>query len=238
MSLQQQIDYKESSAALSISNLSKRYNNQIVFKDISCEVLPGSLTLLLGANGSGKSTLLKACVGLTRPDRGNVAFERLPKGKIPHSQLAFLGHDLFLYSFLTVEENLKLAQDVQGLSLNREELLFEWGLESHRFKVISDLSRGLRLRAALMKVFAVNPKYIILDEPTSFLDEDGVNRLVENIQRMRKIHPRGCVLIATHDISRLKEFADRFIYLRDGSLVLDTPNKDIDLISFYTKYNR
>lgn len=90
----------------------KKYGHHQVIQDLSLQLEPGDIALLLGANGSGKSTLLRMCTGLLRPDTGAIEFNEDSK-HIPFRKLAYYSHELMLYKRLTVKENLSLSSSFQ-----------------------------------------------------------------------------------------------------------------------------
>lgn len=203
--------------AITISSVSRRFGQHEVLRDLSLAIGHGELVLLLGANGAGKSTLLRLLAGVTRPDRGEISFGI-------KARRAYFTHSLQLYLELTVEENLELYRSLLCGEDISEALDF-WGLSAHRNKRISELSRGLQIRASLARTFLGSPHYLFLDEPTTALDEAGCELLHTAISALRTRHAgMGAVIVASHDLARFSERAQRICLLESGSIVLDSAN--------------
>ena len=226
---------------LSVQALSKSYSAHQVLKDINFDIYANTCVLLLGANGAGKSTLLKICAGLAQPDSGKVV---LNEASEKSGSLGFQGHQLMLYSHLTVEENLLLVSKAVSEKFGIDDILSEWDLSGHRNKQIHQLSRGLQFRVSLAATLASNPKFIILDEPSSSFDD----RTLELMHiKVKKLVVDGFALIATHDIERSKMIADRVLVLNEAKIAFDSlPQSRGDnltatiekAISFYRSCNR
>jgi ABC-type multidrug transport system ATPase subunit len=169
----------------------------------------------LGANGAGKSTLLRIFAGLARADKGRVI------NSFPGA-IGFLSHHLFLYGRLTVQENLNLFSSLSGGS-SVEEVISHWGLQSHASTLVSDLSKGNQSRVALARTFMGNPFVRLLDEPSSHLDDRGIQLLVDGLRETHSaLSGRALTIVATHDIHRLGSLATRVVALAQGQVLADS----------------
>ena len=207
----------------SCERLSKSFSAELVLSDVTLTLWDGDMALLLGANGVGKTTLLRLCVGLSRPQTGSILVESKPLCGSHYPSLGYLGHASLLYPALTVHENLSLTAQLLKLKLKLPEIIEEWGLARHAHRRIDELSRGLHYRVALCRALLHSPRFVFLDEPTSSLDEEGTLILMRKLNELlsRKEEQRF-ILIATHDVRRLAEYANRVVVLRDGRVFRDS----------------
>lgn len=211
------VEERASSSTFVLHNISKRFGNQWIIKGLSTSFEPGELALLLGANGAGKSTLLRICAALLRADSGSL------KHGFSRSAIGYLGHEPMIFAHLTVRENLELFSALYNLRLATDYLMQRWKLEPHAEKRVIELSRGLQMRVALARTLMSNPSLLLLDEPTSALDEESVSSLMSAISGMALQESRaGIAIVATHDIERVREFANRVILLEDGRIRKDS----------------
>lgn len=187
--------------SLRISNLAHEYENRVVFSGLNADVTGGCVAVI-GANGSGKTTLLKIIAGLLTPCSGNaeiVIGERALAREDCRDSIGFAGQDVRLYSELTPRENLRFLASSRGLSGTEERVtgtleLVE--LSDRADDPVSELSSGLRQRACLAAALLHQPQILLLDEPATNLDEDGVE-VVRSVVRARS--SSGMVLLATND---------------------------------------
>jgi ABC-type multidrug transport system ATPase subunit len=205
--------------SLEARQILKRFGAQTIIRDLSLSFNSGDVVLLLGANGAGKSTLLRVLAGLTRPDRGEVS---ITSGV----RVGFAGHHTALYSKLSLEQNLAIYAKLMAFRdrSSAEDLLRgalrEWGLEDLRDRAVSDVSRGAQSKASLARALMGNPQVLLLDEPSSNLDE----RATETFRSLvtEKSRANGITIIATHDLARLRDIATRVVVMEKGSVVGDS----------------
>ncbi|MCJ2162944.1 MULTISPECIES: ABC transporter ATP-binding protein [unclassified Pseudodesulfovibrio] len=167
---------------LSVRRAAKFFGNKLVFKEVSCEILPGQILLVAGPNGAGKSTLMRIMAGLSRPSAGEVALHLDP------ADVAYLGHATFIYPGLSALENLKFWASMYGLSPSREEfmaLLKRVGLERAAEEKAGSFSRGMAQRLNLARIYQAEPKLLFLDEPGTGLDPRSLARLRGEITGFR-----------------------------------------------------
>ena len=215
-------DPRKERALLSVVGVSKRFGPQAVLRSVSCDVSPGEVLLLLGANGAGKSTLLRLCARLLRADAGTI------QNFAGKGSLGYVGHEPMLYPHLTVLENLCFFAALRGASRKEAQILSAaalecWGLTAHAHKQVAELSRGLQMRCSLARTLQAKPNLILLDEPTSALDEKTVAGLRSVLSDVASTGNRGgAVVMATHDIERVRSIATRVILLADGRIEADS----------------
>jgi ABC-type multidrug transport system ATPase subunit len=187
---------------------------------------------LAGRNGSGKTTLLRIAAGLVRPSSGELTF---PSSAGPASQVSkveaartkatagFVAHATMVYDELTAEENLLLfarLQQTPNAAVRVDKLLNEVGLYHRRASLVRTFSRGMRQRVAIARALLHEPSVLLLDEPSTGLDPQGVGWLAATLRRLRD---SGCtILMSLHGESEISMLATRAIRLDAGLIVADT----------------
>jgi heme exporter protein A len=213
-----------SSSGLRFQNIEKRYGGLYALRRVSFEVAPGECVVLAGRNGSGKTTLLRIAARLVRPSSGNVDFPQVAGGDGATSKSpGFVAHATMVYDELTAEENLVLFARLQGNSEPAERvevLLREVGLIERRDSLVRTFSRGMRQRMAIARALLHEPSVLLLDEPATGLDPQGLGWLAETLGSLRAA---GCTIVMSlHGESEISSLATRAIRLDAGSVVADT----------------
>lgn len=204
----------------------KRFDRQVVLRDISLQIQPGEAVALFGANGAGKSTLLRMLSTLSRPTRGSVLAFGEDAWSIRdevREKIGVVGHQPYIYPELTCYENLRFFATMFGLSpdLVIPAALEEVGLADRRDSQAGTLSRGLLQRLNLARAKLHGPQVLILDEPDTGLDREG--RSVLGTLVARQIAQGGTVVLTTHSYEYGLQLASRVVALREGSVSLDQP---------------
>ncbi|HBA48477.1 MAG TPA: spermidine/putrescine ABC transporter ATP-binding protein [Lachnospiraceae bacterium] len=185
-------------------------------QNISFGVREGEFIAIVGPSGCGKSTLLSIIAGLLSPEEGTIAVSN-PDGSLHYPKIGYMLQRDHLFEWRTVYRNVTL-----GLELNHamtkehldtvERLLTDYGLDKFRDKRPSELSGGMKQRAALIRTLALEPQLLLLDEPFSALDYQ--TRLFVSADICRLIRAAGkTMIIITHDLSEAISLADRIIVL-------------------------
>lgn len=188
-------------AGVRISSLTHEFDGREVFRDLGFAYI-GPCLAVVGPNGSGKSTLLRILAGLLAPTSGNADL-MLGDAPVPKTSLrtvvGLVAPDLKLYAELTARENLRFllrARRAKAVEAAASAALEEVGLADRADDPIRELSSGLRQRAALAAAIAHDPRVLLLDEPSSNLDESGLDMLRDLVGRRAET---GMVVIATND---------------------------------------
>ena len=205
-------------APVRVRGVMRRFGRQLVLRGVSCEFLPGSCTLLLGANGAGKSTLLGILGTCLRPTRGEVyygATEWAHVGPAQRSQIGLLGHRSLLYDELSALENLRFYGRLFGVAPERPAaVLAQVGLAGLDARPLRACSRGMVQRVALARALLARPELLLLDEPLTGLDGPSARRLLDTLLRYRR--EGGTLVVVTHRPAALRELADRALVLDQG----------------------
>jgi heme exporter protein A len=197
------------------TGLSKRYGTTFALRGVDIELRPG-LTRIVGANGSGKSTLLGILGLALRATSGTLAFEPSCSESVARGRIGWVSHELLAYGDLTARQNLALVAEVYGLEPEAA-----WADAERRFELrsIADrparaLSRGQRQRLALARALVHRPAMLLLDEPATGLDAQGVGVLRDAIRTELE---RGVLaVVVEHEPSILGDFAARLVQLERG----------------------
>ncbi|HTE11244.1 MAG TPA: LPS export ABC transporter ATP-binding protein [Chitinophagaceae bacterium] len=207
-------------------DLIKSYRNRTVVNHVSVEVKQGEIVGLLGPNGAGKTTTFYMVVGLIRPDEGKVFLNeeditRQPMYKRAQMGLGYLPQEASVFRKLTVEDNIKAILEMTKLSKKvqkdkLESLLDEFGLQHVRKNNGDSLSGGERRRTEIARALAVDPKFILLDEPFAGVDPIAVEDIQTVVARL-KTKNIG-ILITDHNVNETLSICDRAYLLIEGKI--------------------
>jgi simple sugar transport system ATP-binding protein len=210
---------------LALAGITKRYGDVPANDDVSVAVMPGEILALLGENGAGKSTLMKVAYGVVRPDAGAIAVDgqTVDVASPAHARalgIAMVFQHFALFDTLTVAQNIALAAPqvpLAGLDARIRALAERYGLELHPERTVHDLSVGERQRVEILRALLGSPRLLILDEPTSVLTPQAVDRLFETL---RQLAAEGVgIVFISHKLDEIRRLASRCAILRAGRLV-------------------
>lgn len=225
-----------------IRHLSKRFGKLKVLDDLNLDITDGETLVVLGRSGVGKSVLLKHVIGLLQPDRGEVEVNNVNITKLTQNQLYHAVKDMgmlfqggALFDSMNVEENIAFYLNEHGKPENRaryskseisdrvNHALEMVGLTGTQKKMPSELSGGMRKRAALARLIVYRPQILLYDEPTTGLDpitSMQINELIVKTQEELK----ATSIVVTHDIVSALFVSDRLALIQEGKIVhIDTP---------------
>lgn len=232
---------------IEVKNLSKKYGNLEVIKDVSFSVDEGETLVILGASGSGKSTILRCINNLEKISSGNIIIngrsmiKEEKNGKPIYNDKKILNQmnldtgmvfqDFNLFPHLSVKENIMLAL-IQVLKKTKgeaediaNELLEKMDLLDKKDEYPCSLSGGQKQRVSIARSLAINPKIICMDEPTSALDPELVGEVLKVIKKLAK--EKRTMIIVTHEIKFAEEVADRIIFMDNGKIVEEGTPKEV-----------
>lgn len=212
-------------AGIRFTHIEKRYGGLFALRRVSLEIAAGECVALAGRNGSGKTSLLRIAAQLVRPSAGEVRFTRANGQSFDGARprIGYVAHATMVYDELTAEENLLLFARLQGSATPAalaERLLREVGLLERRASLVRTFSRGMRQRVAIARALLQQPQILLLDEPGTGLDAEGLLWLAGTLRELRDA---GCTLLMSlHGESEISALATRGVRLDAGSLVADT----------------
>lgn len=220
-----------SDALLQVKHLKKSYGGAAVLKDISLDVHPGEVIVIVGPSGCGKSTLLRCLTGLEKIQGGEIWFkgERISGQKTDWQKIrqqigmVFQSYDLF--SNMTVLQNMILGptkvqkRPKREAVAEAEKLLDRVGLLDKKNAFPRELSGGQKQRAAIMRALILKPEMILFDEVTAALDPEMVREVLDVILKLAK--SGSTMVIVTHEMQFARAVADRIVFL-DGGEVVET----------------
>jgi lipopolysaccharide export system ATP-binding protein len=214
------------------SELVKKYKSRTVVNQVSIDVKQGEIVGLLGPNGAGKTTTFYMIVGLVKPNDGRIFLEdedgttteitKMPVYKRAQMGVGYLAQEASVFRQLTVEDNLKAVLEMTGYSKEYqnqrvEELLEEFRLQKVRKNKGIQLSGGERRRTEIARAVAINPKFILLDEPFAGVDPIAVED-IQSIVRTLKDKNIG-VIITDHNVHETLSITDRTYLLFEGKVL-------------------
>ncbi len=211
---------------LSTKDLIKRYRKRNVVNQVSIKVNQGEIIGLLGPNGAGKTTTFYMIVGLISPNNGHIflddtnitkeaVYKRAQKG------IGYLAQEPSVFRTLSVEDNLKAVLELSRFTKNEqkekvEQLIEEFGLQRVRKSLGIQLSGGERRRTEIARALAIDPKFILLDEPFAGVDPIAVEDIQEIIYKL-KFKDIG-IIITDHNVHETLSIVDRAYLMLDGSV--------------------
>lgn len=193
--------------------------------DISFEVYPGEFVAVIGPSGCGKSTLLSIISGLLTPEKGTIKFN----GNMlddSHANIGYMLQHDHLFEWRTIYKNIILGLEIQHTLTARthqkaHSLLKTYGLEQFSKSRPSELSGGMRQRAALIRTLVLDPNLLLLDEPFSALDYQTRLKVGDDIGQILRNEKKTAILV-THDLSEAVSLADRIIILTKRPAQINT----------------
>ena len=213
---------------LAVEDLTHAFADTLALDSVSLEIEPGEFVLLTGPNGAGKTTLVRHFNGLLEPDAGSVAVDGTPVSADPVHARTAVGMvfqnpaDQFVESTVRADvafgpENLGLARAAIEERVDRALAIV--GMESDEQASIQDLSGGEQTRVALAGVLAMEPRYVVLDEPFGSLDVHARAAVLGHLDTL--VASGTAVIVVTHDLRDAWDRADRVVALSDGEIVVD-----------------
>ncbi|MBU0561059.1 MAG: ABC transporter ATP-binding protein [Bacteroidetes bacterium] len=203
--------------SLTLKDVTKTFGRRLIFKDINYQLNSGKIYGLAGKNGSGKSTLAKIISGIISPTKGSVIHHSGEKVIIEeelHDYLGFVSPYLVLYDEFTAEENLIHFSKIRGNKPDIDKIHFwlnEFNLLDRKHDILKGYSSGMKQRMKFIFALLHSPSLILLDEPTSNLDQPGKQKVYEIIKRESA---DNLVIIASNEESDL-ELCSEIIYLEN-----------------------
>lgn len=218
-----------SDTVIDVKNLTKKFGSFTAVNDISFTIKQGEIVGLLGPNGAGKTTTIDMLLGIVKPTKGEILIFDKP---FEQNRQSILQDMNFSAAYINLPWKMKIWENlytfgrlyqVKDYKAKSEKLMEEFILTDLKNKFIKDLSSGQQARVYLCKAFVNDPKLLLLDEPTAFMDPDIADTLRKLI--VQKVREKNITVIFTsHNMSEVTELCDRVIFLNKGKIVAeDTP---------------
>lgn len=220
---------------LRTENIVKKYGSRTVVKGVSVELHQGEIVGLLGPNGAGKTTSFYMIVGLINPNEGKIFLDDIDITKQPvfkraRNGIGYLAQEASVFRKLSVEDNIRAVLEMTSMNQAEqkdklEQLIAEFHLEKIRKSLGVQLSGGERRRTEIARALAINPKFILLDEPFAGVDPIAV----EDIQRIvAKLKDKNIgILITDHNVHETLSITDRAYLLYEGSILKSGTAEDL-----------
>lgn len=222
---------------IKIKNLNKSFNNHLILKNINLEIKKKEKIAIIGPSGSGKSTFLRCLNLLETPDSGQIYFNEIDITnkktdiKKVRQKMNMVFQYFNLFENKTILENITLAP-IKLKKINKEtainnaiNLLEKVGLKDKKDCYPKQLSGGQKQRIAILRSIAMDPEVILLDEPTSSLDPEMIEEVLNVIKDLSK--SEITLICVTHEINFARNMADRVIFLCDGVVLNDGTPEEI-----------
>jgi heme exporter protein A len=209
-------------AMVDVQGLTKVFGRTLALDAVDLRVDPGEVVALLGPNGAGKTTLLKLLATALKPTAGGgrVLGQDLLKGRDAiRRRIGMISHNHHLYEDLTAEENLRFAAVMHGMRVDGGPVikaLTDVGLDGQARSKVRTFSTGMKRRLVIAKMLLFEPELLFLDEPHNTLDQAAIALLNGYVASVAA--RGGAAVVATHNLSRAFDMADRFVLMRDGAV--------------------
>ena len=212
---------------LQCRNLSKSYGSTHALSSLDLELPPGRIVGLLGPNGAGKTTSFYMTVGLVTPNEGKIFLNDMDITKFPvymraRNGIGYLAQEASIFRKMTVEDNIRAVLEMtphtpEEQKERLESLLAEFGLNKVRKNLGDQLSGGERRRAEIARCLAIDPKFIMLDEPFAGVDPIAVQDIQTIVARLK--HKNIGILITDHNVHETLSICDRAYLLFEGKVL-------------------
>ncbi|MFN4245422.1 MAG: LPS export ABC transporter ATP-binding protein [Brevinematia bacterium] len=213
-----------------VEKVYKQYNKRYVVNGLSLEIEKGEIVGFLGPNGSGKTTTFYMIVGIVSPDSGNIFFDdknitNWPMYKRARLGIGYLPQEHSVFRSLSVEDNIKAVLELKGIfgrTLNKKtyEVLEYMGLTKVRKTIAAALSGGEKRRLEVARMIALEPSFLLLDEPFTGIDPIAINDIQNIVKRLSEEKGIG-VLITDHNVRETLKIVDRAYIIYNGEVLID-----------------
>lgn len=220
---------------LRTENLVKKYGSRTVANHVSIDVTQGEIVGLLGPNGAGKTTTFYMTTGLITPNEGRIYLNEKDITKYPvyrraQNGIGYLAQEASVFRKLSVENNIKAILEMTGMSKEEqrdklENLIAEFRLQKVRKNLGDQLSGGERRRTEIARCLAINPKFIMLDEPFAGVDPIAVEDIQEVVYRLKEKNIG--ILITDHNAQETLRITDRAYLLFEGKILFQGTSEEL-----------
>ena len=218
---------------IKIQKLSKSFNKKLILDEISLNIDKAKIHFIIGTSGTGKTVLVKHIVGLLKPDKGEILFDNVDITKLKEKEMkkirkkiTYVFQHSTLFDHLTLYENIELPlvkvekHDRVSLPKLIKKYMKLVNIEEYQDKYPYEIGDSIKKRTAIARALAMNPEYIIYDEPTTgltYADARNIDNLIFEMSRKLNI----TAIVISHDLESIFSIADRVTMLHKGKILLD-----------------
>lgn len=214
-----------SSAVIEFTDVGFSYKSQNVFNKLSFAVTGDQMIGVVGVNGSGKSTLMRMILGLAKAQSGDIkVLDHAPGHFKNRPMIGSSLQDIDFPATERVEEIVHFVSQQFESKADTEELIKDFDLTDFRRKACGQLSGGMKRRLSLACAFAGNPSVVLLDEPTTGLDRNSRNKLLENLRKYQDRN-HALILMISHHPEEVMDSVDQFLHVKDSNVQYISPEK-------------
>ena len=208
---------------VSLQHITKTFGTTQVVRDVSFSVEEGDVLGLVGPNGAGKTTTIRILLDIIKADTGSVLLFGRPLDDDAKRRIGYLPEERGLYRNMRAWDILRYLAELKGVSwasaeANARDILTRTGLYEHRFKKISELSRGMSQLIQFAATITHQPDLVVLDEPFAGLDPVNTELLKDLVRELR--NNGTTVIFSTHQMDHIEELCDRVLMINAGKVVL------------------
>ena len=211
---------------IEVSHLAKNFKSFQAVKDVSFHVNEGDVFGFLGPNGAGKSTTIRCLLSLIRPSAGDIQFfgQSLRENRAEVlTRVGCIIEKPDFYKYLSAQRNLEIFARISGKDISKKQILemIDFvGLTGREGDKVSGFSHGMKQRLGIAQTLLHNPDVIILDEPTTGLDPQGIIEVRNLILRLRD-EQKKTVLLSSHQLSEIEIIANRMVIINQGKTIIE-----------------
>ena len=215
-----------SNEIIKVESLTKKFQNFEALKDVSFNVFKNDVFGFLGPNGAGKSTTLRCMLSLIKKDSGEIRLfgKKLEKNRTEIlSKIGSIIEKPDFYKYLSAQKNLELLARVSGKKVSKseiEDILDFVGLKDRSKSKFRTFSHGMKQRLGIAQALMHDPELVILDEPTTGLDPEGIIEIRNLILKLKKEHGKT-VILSSHQLSEIEMIANRMVIISKGKTVIE-----------------
>tara|TARA_B100000401_G_scaffold117380_1_gene76663 strand:+ start:278 stop:1021 length:744 start_codon:yes stop_codon:yes gene_type:complete len=219
---------------LIVDKISKSYGNKEVIRDITISIKRGEIVGLLGPNGAGKTTSFYVIVGLVKPDRGSIFFDKKEISNQPMYErgkmgISYLPQESSIFRGMNVEDNLLSIIEIEEKDKNKQKILLqnllnEFDINHVRKSKSIVLSGGERRRLEIARTLASNPKYLLLDEPLTGIDPVSIEEIKLIIKKLKQKNIG--ILITDHNVRETLKIVDKVYIVNEGAIFFEGNPED------------
>lgn len=209
-------------ALLRVDGFHKAYRNTIAVVDLTFQIVRGEVLGLIGRNGAGKTTLMRAVAGIIPPTRGTIevsGFNIRKESIEAKKRLAYIPDDPKLFEALTVWEHLEFiaaAYRLNGFEEKAERLIDQFNLGEKRNVYCQELSRGMRQKVAICCALLHSPQLLLLDEPLTGLDPQGIRMIKKVIQELARND--SAIILSSHLLALVEDICTKYLIIDRGEM--------------------